>query len=166
MATINKKAGREGIKFLFISVGGIEYGIDIKLVQEIIVMPTISPIPSAKPFCKGVINIRGTIVPVIDIRVKLGLDAAEYDEQTCVVVVSISGQRIGVVVDRVKDVAEIPLEDILDSPARAMSSVGKRCVSSKIAKMNGKVKQIIDMDQVLDLVPTADSEEAGHKDEK
>jgi len=77
MATINKKASREGIKFLFISVGGIEYGIDIKLVQEIIVMPTISPIPSAKPFCKGVINIRGTIVPVIDIRVKLGLDAAD-----------------------------------------------------------------------------------------
>lgn len=142
----------EGQKFLFVTVNGIEYGIEIELVQEIIVMQKISPIPSAKPSCKGVINIRGTIVPVIDLRIKIGLKPCEYDELACIVVVMIAGERIGMIVEKVNDVLQFEPSQLQESPAK-QDCGNKQCISCKIAKTNGEVKQIMDMRKVFDLDP-------------
>lgn len=140
----------EGQKFLFVTVAGVEYGIDIGLVQEIIVMQEISPVPGAKPFCKGVINIRGTIVPVIDLRIKIGLEPCDYNEFACIVVVMIEGERIGMIVEEVKDVLQLELSQLQDSPAM-LDCGNKRCISCRIAKVDGKAKQIMDMDRLFDL---------------
>jgi purine-binding chemotaxis protein CheW len=141
---------QEGQKFLFVSVNGIEYGIEIELVQEIIVMQEISPIPSAKPFLKGVINIRGTIVPVVDLRVKMGLPPYDYDELSCIVVVMAAGEKIGITVEGVQDVLQLEPSQLQESPAR-LDCGNKCCISTRIANIDGGAKQILDLNKVLDL---------------
>lgn len=148
----NAETQSEGQKFLFVTVNGIEYGVEIELIQEIIVMQKVSPIPSAKPFCKGVINIRGTIVPVIDLRIKIGLEPCEYDELACIVVVMIEGERIGMIVEKVNDVLQFELSQLQESPAK-QDCGDRECISSKIAKLNGEVKQIMNMRKVFGLEP-------------
>jgi purine-binding chemotaxis protein CheW len=140
----------EDTRFLFVAVNGVEYGIDIDMVQEIIVMQEVSPIPSTKPFCRGVINIRGTIVPVIDLRIKMGLDPCVYTEDACIVVVMIGGERIGMIVESVQDVLQIKASQLQKSPAKA-EAMGKCNISSHIANIDGAVKQILDMSKVFDL---------------
>jgi len=145
----------EGQKYLFVTVKDVEYGIEIGLVQEIIVMQKISPLPGAKPFCKGVINIRGTIVPVIDLRVKIGLEPCEYTDLACIVVVIVEGERIGMIVEEVNDVLQLGPDKLQDSPAKNHGD--RRYISCKIAKVNGTVKQIMDMSRVFDLEPHEDN---------
>lgn len=140
---------QEGQKFLFMLVNGIEYGIEIELVQEIIVMQEISPIPSAKPFLKGVINIRGTIVPVIDLRIKMGLPPCEYNELSCIVVVMAAGEKIGIIAEGVQDVIQLDPSQLQDSPGINRSD--KCCISTRIANIDGTAKQILDLNRVLDL---------------
>jgi Chemotaxis signal transduction protein len=151
-------AQQEGQRYLFVSVNGVEYGIEIERVDEIIVMQEISPIPSTKPFCKGVINIRGTIIPVIDLRIKMGLPSCEYTEDACIVVVMIQGERIGVIVEAVQDVLMLQASQIQESPATG--SAANKGISSKIAKIDGAVKQIIDLYKVFDLEPEGESQQA------
>jgi len=146
-----KAAGQaEDKRFLFVKVNGVEYGIDIEIVQEIIVMQEISPIPSTKPFCRGVINIRGTIVPVIDLRIKIGLESCEYHENACIVVVMIASERVGMIVEEVCDVLQIKPSQLQNSPAKA-EVTGKCNISSRIANIDGAVKQILDMHKVFDI---------------
>lgn len=138
----------EGKRFLFMSVGGMEYGIDLDVVQEIIVMQDISPIPGARPFCKGVINIRGTIVPVLDLRIKIGLPPCEYDEDACIVVVLVDGEKVGIVVEAVCDVVLLQQSQLRDSPARLEK--GRANISSQVVSINETVKQILDIGRVFD----------------
>ena len=133
----------------------MEYGIDITIVQEIIVIQEVSPLPGMKPFCKGVINIRGMIVPVIDLRVKMGLQQCDYGENACIVVVMLGGEQIGVIVESVREVLQILPSQLQESPARANAG-GKRSISSQIANINGTVRQILDMYKVLDIDPEAE----------
>lgn len=140
----------ESRRFLFVSVDNVDYGIDISIVQEIIVIQEISPLPGMRPFCKGVINIRGMIVPVIDLRVKIGLQSCSYDENACIVVVLLGGEQIGMIVESVREVIQILPSQLQDSPNRTESS-GKRSVSSRIANINGAVKLILDIYKVFDI---------------
>ena len=142
----------ESKRYLFVTVDHVEYGIDIAIVQEIIVIQEISPLPGMKPFCKGVINIRGMIVPVIDLRVKMGLQQCDYDENACIVVVMLGGEQIGVIVESVREVLQIQPSQLQESPTRADAG-GKRSISSQIANTNGTVRQILDMYKVLDIDP-------------
>lgn len=139
-------------KYLFFSLDAVEYGVDISLVQEIITLPQISPIPSTKKFCKGVINIRGSIVPVIDMRIKLGKEPCEYTESTCIIVLELAGERIGAIVEKVLEVVEIASTQLLDSPAKT-ETTGFRSISSKILGSAGGKRQILDLYQVFDLEP-------------
>ncbi len=135
-------------RYLFVMVDNTDYGIDLEIVQEIIVMQEISPIPSTKPFCRGVINIRGTIVPVIDLRIKMGLDPCEYDENACIVIVTFDNEKIGMIVEAVQDVLLIKPSQLQESPARTGGN-GKRSISSQIANIDGAVKQILDVNRVF-----------------
>ena len=145
----------ESKRYLFVTVDHVEYGIDISIVQEIIVIQEISPLPGMKPFCRGVINIRGMIVPVIDLRVKIGLQQCEYNENACIVVMMLGGEQIGVIVEDVREVLQIPPSQLQESPARSDAG-GKRSISSRIANINGTVKQILDMYKVLDIDPDSE----------
>ncbi|WP_323846761.1 chemotaxis protein CheW [Microbulbifer magnicolonia] len=103
-------------EFLVFSLGEEEYAIDILKVQEIRGYDNVTRIANAPDFIKGVANLRGVIVPIVDLRIKFRLSRAEYDEQTVVIVVNIAGRVVGIVVDRVSDVMTLGGEQIKPAP--------------------------------------------------
>ena len=107
-------------KLLTFSLGKEEYGVSILKVKELIGMMDITPVPKTPEFIKGVINLRGKIIPVMDLRIKFSMDAQDYDERTCIIVVEIvikgSQKLLGVVVDSVSEVVTISDEQIEPPP--------------------------------------------------
>ena len=103
-------------QFLSFQLGAEEYGIDILRVQEIRAYEKATRIPNTPLFIKGVINLRGVIVPVIDLRMKFGLATADYNEMTVVVVLNVADRTIGIVVDKVSDVLSLAPGDIRPAP--------------------------------------------------
>ena len=143
-------ADREG-KYLTFFLADEEYGIGILKVKEIIGMMTITPVPQTPAFVKGVINLRGKVIPVIDLRLKFGMEEIEYNERTSIIVVEVRGGsgtvQIGIVVDSVSEVVNIKGEDIENTP-----TFGSRLDTDYIlgmAKMGGGVKILLDIDRVL-----------------
>ena len=109
----------EGGEFLTFRLGGEEYGIDILRVQEIRSYEQPTRIANAPHFIKGVVNLRGVIVPIIDLRLKLGCDTAEYNGFTVVIVLNVRGRVVGAVVDSVSDVLELGADHIKPAPELA-----------------------------------------------
>jgi purine-binding chemotaxis protein CheW len=111
---------REG-KYLTFSLANEEYGIGILKIKEIIGMMPITTVPQTPLFVKGVINLRGKVIPVIDLRLRFDMEGIDYSERTCIIVVEIQGKTgtvlIGIVVDSVSEVLNIKEEDIEDTPA-------------------------------------------------
>jgi len=107
-------AGKQ--QFLSFQLGAEEYGIDILRVQEIRAYEKATRIPNTPEYIKGVINLRGVIVPVVDLRMKFGLQKAEYNEVTVVVVLNLASRTIGIVVDSVSDVLALSPDDIRPAP--------------------------------------------------
>jgi purine-binding chemotaxis protein CheW len=141
---------REG-KYLTFNLANEEYGIGILKVKEIIGMMTITPVPQTPSFVKGVINLRGKVIPVIDLRLKFGMEEIDYNERTSIIVVEVRGGtgtvQIGIVVDSVSEVVNIKSEDIENTP-----TFGTRLDTDYIlgmAKLGGGVKILLDIDQVL-----------------
>ena len=108
-------------EFLVFSLGDEEYAIDILKVQEIRGYDNVTRIANAPDFIKGVANLRGIIVPIVDLRLKFRLERVEYDEQTVVIVVSIAERVVGIVVDRVSDVMTLDSEQIKPAPEFGVS---------------------------------------------
>ena len=141
---------REG-KYLTFSLADEEYGIGILKIKEIIGMMPITTVPQTPEFVKGVINLRGKVIPVVDLRLRFGMDAIDYTERTCIIVVEIEGQAgtvmIGIVVDSVSEVLNIKGDDIAETP-----TFGTKLNTDYIlgmAKMEGGVKILLDIDRVL-----------------
>ena len=133
------------------SLAGEEYGIGILKIKEIIGMMPVTTVPRAPRFVKGVINLRGKVIPVMDLRLKFGMEEMSYTERTCIIVVEIKSQvgtvLIGIVVDSVSEVMNIKESDIEETP-----TFGDRLDTATIlgmAKMNGGVKILLDIDRVL-----------------
>jgi purine-binding chemotaxis protein CheW len=147
---VRSMADREG-KYLTFSLAGEEYGIGILIVKEIIGMMTITSVPQTPGYVKGVINLRGKVIPVIDLRAKFGLESIGYTERTCIIVVDIKGNigaiQVGIVVDSVSEVLNIKSGEIEETP-----TFGSRLETDYIlgmAKMGGGVKILLDIDRVL-----------------
>jgi purine-binding chemotaxis protein CheW len=109
-------AGTTAREYLTFTLGDEEYGIDILKVQELRGYDTVTKIANAPPFIKGVINLRGAIVPIIDMRIKFSLPNVVYNQFTVVIVLSILGRVIGMVVDGVSDVVSLSDEQIRQTP--------------------------------------------------
>ena len=105
-----------GGEYLTFRLGAEEYGIDILKVQEIRSYDAPTRIANAPPFIKGVVNLRGVIVPIVDLRIKLGCASAEYDAFTVVIVLNVKGRVVGAVVDSVSDVLELSADTIKPAP--------------------------------------------------
>jgi purine-binding chemotaxis protein CheW len=142
--------GREG-KYLTFSLAGEEYGIGILKVKEIIGMLEITRVPQTPSYVKGVINLRGKVIPVIDLRAKFGLEAGDYTERTCVVVVEVArtgGQvLIGSVVDSVTEVLNIREGEIEETPDFGVHLDTQYLLG--MAKAGGSIKLLLDIDRVL-----------------
>lgn len=141
---------REG-KYLTFSLAGEEYGIGILKVREIIGMMSITPVPQTPQFVKGVINLRGKVIPVIDLRLRFGLEATVYTERTCIIVVEIHGEAgsvpMGIVVDAVSEVLNIRGTDIENTPTFGVQLNTDFILG--MAKTEGGVKILLDIDKVL-----------------
>lgn len=146
---IKEITNREG-KYLTFSLGAEEYGIGILKIKEIIGMMPITAVPRTPPFVKGVINLRGKVIPVIDLRVKFGMEDNGYTDKTCIIVVEIKEQNsilMGIVVDAVSEVLNIKAAEIEETPNFG-TNLDLDYISG-IAKINGGVKILLDIDKVL-----------------
>ncbi len=112
----DKKTAEEMIDILRFTIDKEEYGIDLLKVQTIIRLPHITNLPKAPKFVKGIINLRGAVIPIIDLREKFGLETLEYGSTTRAIIVEINGRTTGIVVDRVSQVVKIDKSKIQDSP--------------------------------------------------
>ena len=143
-------ADREG-KYLTFTLDNEEYGISILKVKEIIGMMPVTSVPRAPKYVKGVINLRGKVIPVVDLRLRFGIEEIDYTERTCIVVVEIAGSAgtdlMGIVVDSVSEVLNIKGEDIENTPNFG-ANLKTECILG-MAKMEERVKILLDIDKVL-----------------
>jgi len=147
---VSAMAEKEG-KYLTFSLAEEEYGIGILKIKEIIGMMPITLVPQTPEHVKGVINLRGKVIPVIDLRLRFGMESIEYDERTCIIVVEITGRagtvQIGIVVDSVSEVLNIKGEDVEETPTFGTNLNTDFILG--MAKMEGGVKILLDIDEVL-----------------
>lgn len=134
-------------KYLTFSMGNEEYGIAIRNVTEIIGIQNITDLPDMPAYVKGVINLRGKVIPVIDVRLRFGLKERDYDERTCIIVVSISEMAVGLIVDCVSEVIDIPAVDIEPSPKVRKGESSK--FIDGLGKVNEEVKILLDIQNLL-----------------
>ena len=141
---------KEG-KYLTFALGAEEYGLEILKVREIIGYMDITAVPQTPDHVKGVINLRGQVIPVVDIRVLFGMDSREVTEETCIIVVEISCNgrtfNTGVVVDRVQEVLDIDGNNIEEAPQFG-ASINTDFILG-MGKVNNAVKILLDIDKAL-----------------
>jgi purine-binding chemotaxis protein CheW len=143
--------GGETHQYLSFFLGGEEYATDILTVQEIKGWDTVTRVPYSPDYILGVINLRGSIVPVVDLRVRFSLEKAEFDAATVVIVVHVAGTRgeriVGIVVDAVSDVYTVPSENI-QPPPDVMGSVDHMFVVG-LANLDNKLLIILDIERLV-----------------
>ncbi|MBX4263322.1 chemotaxis protein CheW [Clostridium estertheticum] len=134
-------------KFLTFSVGKESYGIEIKFVTEIIGIQEITEVPELPDYVKGIINLRGKIIPVIDVRLRFRKEAKDYNDRTCIVVINIKETVVGLIVDNVAEVINIDDSDIVPPP-QMKTGFHNRYVRG-IGKVGNEVKLLLDCDKLL-----------------
>ena len=135
-------------KYLLFELGKEEYCIDIARITAIEELPQITSIPDMPNFVKGVINLRGKVIPAVDLRLRFGMEEREYDDRTCIVIVSVNESTIGFIVDNVSEVHEIGKEDI-GAPPSFKNTSGKEQYIAGLAKEGDKVKIILNVEKII-----------------
>lgn len=138
-------------KFLIFSLENEFYGIEIKAVIEIIGIQPITQVPELPEYIKGIINLRGRIIPVMDVRIRFKKQIKEYTDRTCVIVIENGDITIGLIVDSVSEVLVIPPEEIISH--LELGKTGSRYIKG-IGKSAGEVKLILDCDKLLNAEET------------
>jgi purine-binding chemotaxis protein CheW len=136
-----------GGKFLTFYLAGEEYGIEILKVHEIIAMMPITKVPRTPDFIRGVINLRGKVIPIVDMRLKFGMEPVAQTQETCIIVVHCQGVDIGAVVDKVSEVLDIADQDV-DEPPAFGSDVDTKYILG-VGKTAGKIRLLLDIDKVV-----------------
>jgi purine-binding chemotaxis protein CheW len=134
-------------KYLTFALADEQYGIKIVHVVEIIGMQRVTPVPEVPAYIRGVINLRGKVIPVVDMRLRFGLPARDYDDRTCIIVVSDHGATLGLVVDTVSEVDYIPESDI--SPPIELNEKATRRYVTGLGKVGAQVKILLDAEKML-----------------
>lgn len=140
-------------KYLTFKLGDEEYGLEILKVQEIIQMQSVTKVPRTPDYVRGVINLRGKVIPVVDLRKKFGLDSTKDTEKTCIIVVQIRISEgvivMGIIIDEVKEVLDIKADNIEETPSFG-SSINTEFILG-IGKIGNTVKILLDIDKVMSL---------------
>lgn len=134
-------------KFLIFSLGKEEYGIDIRYVIEIVGIQTITAVPELPDYIKGIINLRGKIIPVMDVRLRFGKEALPYNDRTCIVVIDIEKISLGLIIDSVSEVLALP-ETEITPPPQISKDFQHRYVKG-IGKTGRNIKLLLDCEQLL-----------------
>ena len=138
-------------KYVTFKSGNEYYGLKIEYVSEIIVYQEITEIPESEDYIKGLINLRGKIIPVIDVRIRFKQEAMEYTDRTCIVIVNVNDMVVGLIVEKIAEVVEIKEEDILPPPKVVIGGEDKlqnRYVYG-IGKVGDSVKLLLDPERIL-----------------
>lgn len=130
-------------------IGKELYSVGIDSVHEIVRIPCVTEVPDAPPFLEGVINLRGRVIPVIDLRKKLGLPAAEWNKSTRVLITENAGAMVGLLVDAVAEVKKLPPESV-DAPPEMIAAVGIEYITG-VAKVDDMLIILLDLRKVLSL---------------
>ena len=134
-------------KYLTFHLAGEDYGIEIRYVIEIIGIQNITDVPDMPSFIRGVINLRGKVIPVMDVRARFNLADREYDDRTCIIVVNVEGTEVGLVVDEVSEVADIPESNVEPPPKTSKNTEGSYIQG--MGKINSDVKILLDVHKLL-----------------
>ena len=153
VAEMNSVGEKLAGKYLTFKLADEEYGLEILKVQEIIQMQAVTRIPRTPDYVRGVINLRGKVIPVIDLRKKFSLDTIKDTEKTCIIVVQIANKNshvvMGIIIDAVKEVLNIKSENIEETPSFG-TSVNTDFILG-IGKVGSTVKMLLDIDKVLSI---------------
>ncbi len=142
-ADIDSRAG----KYLTFFLANEEYGVEILKVQEIIGRLPITPVPLTSKYIRGVINLRGKIHPIMDLKVKFGMDTTVITDETCIIVIKTDNVMTGILVDKVSEVVSVASEDIEDTP-----SLGTEINSDfllGVSKTGGRIKLLLDIEKII-----------------
>lgn len=150
---------RQG-KFMTFRVGSDVFGIELKYVNEIIQMQPVAPIPEVEHYIKGLINLRGKIIPVIDVADRFGKEPFLYNDRTCIIVIEVKNVEVGLIIETIAEVVSIEEEDILPPPNVSKASVQGKFVRG-IGKVGDTVKLLLDPVKLLsdDSLDFADKQE-------
>ncbi len=153
---------RQG-KYMTFRVGSDVFGVELKYVNEIIQMQQIAPIPEVEHFIKGLINLRGKIIPVIDVADRFGKAPFEYNDRTCIIVIEVQGVEVGLIIQTIAEVVSIGEEDILPPPVSPKNSTQGKFVRG-IGKVGDTVKLLLDpvkllSDEALDFTDGQEDDE-------
>ena len=147
MPAKNETAGE--MQLVVFDLASEYYGVDIATVREIIRMQSITRVPGAPPFVEGIINLRGQVIPVVDLRKRLGLNVSDQTEDSRIVWVTINKNDVGVIVDAVTEVLRIPVSSI-DPPSAMVGGIDSDCLRG-IAKLESRLIILLDLNKVLSM---------------
>jgi len=156
---VQKQLSGKTLQVVSFALGSEEYGVDIAQVQEINRMVAITRVPRAPQFMEGVINLRGQLIPIIDLRTRFGMECAERTKNTRIVVTEIGSKRLGMVVDSVSEVLRIPVEQIEDAPD-LVASVDTEYIRG-VGKLEDRLIVMLDLARVISASETKELQELG-----
>ena len=142
-----KKQDAELLQLVTFSIGEEEFGVDILSVQEIIRMMDITKVPRAPEFVEGVINLRGKVIPIIDLRRRFGLSTRDHDKHTRIIVIEINNMIVGFVVDSVSEVLRIPASTV-EPPPPVVAGLESEYISG-VGKLHDRLLILLDLDKLL-----------------
>ena len=136
-------------KYVTFKSGNEYFGLKIEYVSEIIGFQEITEIPESEDYIKGLINLRGKIIPVIDVRIRFKQEPFEYNDRTCIIVINYKDIVVGLIVEKIAEVVEIPEENILPSPTIGKADKSQNKYVYAIGKVGDAVKLLLDPDRLL-----------------
>jgi len=137
----------ELLQLVSFNIGDEEFGVDILKVQEINRMLDVTRVPNAPEYVDGVINLRGKVIPIIDLRRRFGMARKEHDKSTRIVVVELSGKVVGFVVDAVSEVLRIP-KSVTEPPPPIVAGIGAEYITA-VGKLEDRLLILLDLEKVL-----------------
>lgn len=135
------------LQLVSFKIGNEEFGVDILKVQEINKMVAVTKVPNSPSFVEGVINLRGKVIPIVDLRTRLGLEKVEQTKDTRIIVVDVDSRIIGFIVDSVSEVLRIPV-NITEAPPEIATGVNSEFIKS-VGKLDDRLLILIDLDKIL-----------------
>lgn len=136
-------------KYITFKSGSEYYGIKIQYVNEIIVFQEITEMPECEDYIKGLINLRGKIIPVVDVRLRFKQEPIEYNDRTCIIVLNVNSMVVGLIVEKIAEVVEIPEENILPAPSIGNTEKRQNAFVYAVGKVGDDVKLLLDPEKLL-----------------
>ncbi|MFM2246183.1 MAG: hypothetical protein RL071_2257 [Pseudomonadota bacterium] len=146
---------QERTKYLTFILGSESYGLDIMYVREIIGMQQVTTVPDVPAFVKGVINLRGKVIPVMDVRLRFRMEPRAYDDRTCIIVIHVGDWLVGLVVDTVSEVLDIPQGDV-EAPPHAFGRNNDHFIAG-MGKVGDQVRMLLDAEKLVGAPPRSAS---------